>query len=405
MPPSNDENVAPLSPRDLLTGELPAFLSLWERNPTPEAARALLALWAGLQRLEPGVPDPDEERLIAIVSSDTGRLAQLACQGTFFDADGWLGRATDLDRGWDEGEEEQAELEWQTQELFEQLDRAALALWAVEKLAGGGLETSQLAPVHDALGRADKFLVRDPDLFLCRATPVGKVLSAARAGLEEREPGLWQTLLRHRRVEEARDTLETPTDRTALLLSARSTPNSGDRVIRASSVRRTRRWVAWAAAAAAACIPIATLVPWIVLERREVSRLQARLSEVPSWGWIKPDAFPQDISAKDYLARIGDEANEWSSERPETTPKLAERIAEFQLGCTRLLYAEHRPLDNADRNWLREQCHRWAETIQTTRSDLEEGRIDAAKAMAEMDRNVKEIVRALRGRAQATGAG
>jgi hypothetical protein len=182
---------------------------------TPEEARAVLAAWAGLRRLQMGEPDPDEERLKALVNDDGARLARLACEGILFDADAWLGRAAELDRAWDEGEEAE-ELDWQTHQLLEQLDHAALNLWALGRL-GAPEEAGRLTTARKAVARAEGFLAARPDLFLSLASDATAVISAARPGLEDDEPELWETLLKYRRIEEARDELETPPERDALL--------------------------------------------------------------------------------------------------------------------------------------------------------------------------------------------
>jgi hypothetical protein len=216
----------PLSPRELLTSELPAFLALWEQAPTAETARTLLALWAGLRRLERAQPDPDEDRLNLLVRDEAARLVQLAYAAPLLDGADWLRRAEDLDRAWDEGEEDLQELDWQAHELFERLDRASLAAWAVEKLAEPDTDAGRLAAAREALARAEEFLAARSDVFLCLATDAAAVLSSVRPGLEEDEAGLWETLLKHRRIEEARDELEMPPARAALLAAARQNGSS-----------------------------------------------------------------------------------------------------------------------------------------------------------------------------------
>jgi hypothetical protein len=215
------ENERPLTPRELLTGELPALLSLWTSAPGPETARALLAVWAGLQRLVPAGTDPDEGRLELLVNSEITRLAGVACEGMLFDADDWLHRAKILDRGVDAAAEDLEELDWQAHELFERLDRASLAVWAIGMLPRPSLDAGTLAATRAALERADAFLAARPDLFVSLAADVADVLSCARPDLDEQEPELWETLLRHRRVEEAADELEAPPGRGALLAAAR----------------------------------------------------------------------------------------------------------------------------------------------------------------------------------------
>jgi hypothetical protein len=203
----------------LLTSRLPALLGSWERAPSAETAQALLAIWGGLRRLAEEKADPDEERLKVLVRDDAIRLTRLACVKPLFDLDDWLQRAESLDRAWDEGAEEAEELDWQTQGLFERLDRAALMLWAVQELAGPSADAECLAAAR-RLAKAEEFLAERVDLFVCLATDVAAVLSSLRPGLEE-ETQLWETVLKHRRIEEERDELATPPGRAALLASVR----------------------------------------------------------------------------------------------------------------------------------------------------------------------------------------
>ena len=219
--PHDDRTLMPLSPHALLTGQLPAALVLWEQDPTPERAQAILALWAGLRRLRKAEPDPDEERLDVLVRIQSLRLVELACAEPVLDTDDWLRRVSDLDLAWDAGEEDPEELDWQAHELFEALDRAALAAWAVDSLAGRDAAGARLAREREATARAEEFLAMRVDLFICLATDVAAVLSSVRPGLEDDETALWETLLKHRRIEEARDELETPPDQATVLAAVR----------------------------------------------------------------------------------------------------------------------------------------------------------------------------------------
>jgi hypothetical protein len=97
--------------------------------------------------------------------------------------------------------------------LFERLDRAALVVWAADRLSGPAAGGEHLAAARRALAQTEDFLAERADLFLCLAGDVAAVLSNVRAGLEDDEPELWETLLKHRRIEEARDEIERSPDR------------------------------------------------------------------------------------------------------------------------------------------------------------------------------------------------
>jgi len=201
----------PLTPRQLLRGDMPGVLSQWRyahANPVLEqrVARELLALWAGMQRLAIEALDEIEQRLDALVQTETATLARAVLQTPLFDADDWIRRAEKLDRAWEEGEEED-ELDWRAYQLFGDLDGAGLALWALRKLL-----SAEVAPppgtIDEELERARRFLAERVDLFLGLATDVAAVLSDSRRGLEETDFDLWETLLPHRRIEETRDEME-----------------------------------------------------------------------------------------------------------------------------------------------------------------------------------------------------
>src|SRR3954451_4268011 len=96
MTPSRDNLPQPLSPRDLFKGELSGVFSRWQRRPTPEVARDLLAVWAGLQRLQPAEHDPDEDQLNDLMGHEPGKVSETACQKPLLDADRWISRGEEL---------------------------------------------------------------------------------------------------------------------------------------------------------------------------------------------------------------------------------------------------------------------------------------------------------------------
>jgi hypothetical protein len=148
---------------------LPGVLWYWASASTPHAARELLAVWAGLQRLERTSPDPDEDRLNVLVHEEAARLVHAAGEGKIFDLDDWLRRAEELDRAQDTGAEDADELHWQAHDLFERLDRADLALWSLEKLGGPDRNPDRLASTRSALEQADAYPAARTDLFLALA--------------------------------------------------------------------------------------------------------------------------------------------------------------------------------------------------------------------------------------------
>ncbi len=118
-----------------------------------------------------------------------------------------------------------------------------------------------------------------------------------------------------------------------------------------------------------------------------------------AWGWNRPEVLDDSVSADAYLERLADAAEEWFQQHPQDALQLADRMAEFRQGCTRLILAEHRPLSAADRNWLVERCRRWAADLDALRSALEAGG-DVVELRERHDEVVHRLVAALRQRAE-----
>jgi hypothetical protein len=108
---------------------------------------------------------------------------------------------------------------------------------------------------------------------------------------------------------------------------------------------------------------------------------------------MKPNASPSV-----YLHALADAAGDWFSKRPNDAPGLARRINEMRRGCSTLILAEHRPLSDADRDWLRERCRAWAGKFDKSLAELEGGK-DVRKVRAEMDATVNQLIKAIRARA------
>ncbi len=119
-----------------------------------------------------------------------------------------------------------------------------------------------------------------------------------------------------------------------------------------------------------------------------------------AWGWQKPDAFPTNLDRSSYLNRLADEADEWFNKRPDNPAAAAKRILEFRQGCSFLLLADHSSLTPADRDWLKEKCRKWSETLDSTLVSLEKNQ-DTAAAIAAVDAMVRNLSNALREKAAA----
>jgi hypothetical protein len=116
------------------------------------------------------------------------------------------------------------------------------------------------------------------------------------------------------------------------------------------------------------------------------------------WGWSKPGAFPSDVTRKQYLTVLADEAEQWRGKRPDTPRALAQRINEFRQGCSQLILADHKPLAPGDRNWLVDKCHQWANKLDVELTALEKGE-DVLAVRGKVDEMVDKLVKTLRDRA------
>ena len=130
---------------------------------------------------------------------------------------------------------------------------------------------------------------------------------------------------------------------------------------------------------------------------------QANAPVAAGWGWEKPGALQQDVSAAEYLNGLAEAADDWFKKRPATPQALATRIAEFRQGCSTLILAEHRPLAPEDRQWLVEKCRAWAGKLDQHLAAVEAGR-DVLEVRNEADETIRRLITALKTRATEVAA-
>ena len=158
--------------------------------------------------------------------------------------------------------------------------------------------------------------------------------------------------------------------------------------------RRPRRYVQ----VALVCLTMAVCL-LIALNLWNAGR---RAGDAPAWGWAGPGGLPAATDRVAYLEALGDGGQQWFARRPDDPAELAKRIRELRQGCSTLLVADHPPLTDADRRWLKERCAKWADKFDTALADLGSGK-DAAEVRAAVDATVVQLVKALRERAATTG--
>lgn len=122
-----------------------------------------------------------------------------------------------------------------------------------------------------------------------------------------------------------------------------------------------------------------------------------------AWGWAKPGGLAIDESnPKAYLTRLAANAEEWSQHRPSDPAGVGTRIAEFRIGCTRLMHSSYGPLAPADKTWLLDHCRAWAKRLDAHQQALDAG-ADPAAVRAAVDETVREIAATLREKAGQVG--
>ncbi len=119
------------------------------------------------------------------------------------------------------------------------------------------------------------------------------------------------------------------------------------------------------------------------------------------WGWAKPGALPDEVSSTEYLQTLVAAAKQWSKKRPTTTSDVAVRLAQFRQGCTVLILAEHKPLNDTDHKWLVDRCRVWADQLDQHLVTLESGK-DPIIVRGEIDATIDGIVGELQERAALT---
>jgi hypothetical protein len=121
------------------------------------------------------------------------------------------------------------------------------------------------------------------------------------------------------------------------------------------------------------------------------------------WGWAKPGALSENATRQEYLNNLAKEAGEWFNKKPENPPALAQRIAQFRLGCSMLILSPHPALPPEDRTWLVAKCKAWAAKLDEQVVALENG-ADVNTVRGETDGIVRKLMDALTARANASEA-
>jgi hypothetical protein len=175
-------------------------------------------------------------------------------------------------------------------------------------------------------------------------------------------------------------------------LTGDATPAPRVHTPRTTARRHPWRWVAILASASS------LLVAVLIYQRSPEPATSIAASD--HWGWLRPDAFPQQMAPAEYLTQLAQEAEEWFNRRPDDRKALARRIAEFRQGCSTLILAEHCPLSPQDRQWLVRTCRQWASDLNKSLEDVENC-VNPLLVREKVDQSARQIAKQLRDRAQA----
>ncbi|MEM9186732.1 MAG: hypothetical protein AAGB00_09585 [Planctomycetota bacterium] len=103
------------------------------------------------------------------------------------------------------------------------------------------------------------------------------------------------------------------------------------------------------------------------------------------------------LDRRAYLNELAVAAEAWGAKTPTNRLELVRRLGEFRLGCSAILMAEHGPLPESDREWLRTRCRSWASAIDRHLAQAESD-AELEAVLARVDGTVARIAGALRGR-------
>lgn len=215
-PKGSMNNCPPLS--EEIIEEAAELLSFWAviRNDprlAPHTAADLLGVWAHLQRFATGdVAGEIADRLDGLVHEEKDRLATCFLRLSHPALDEAIIR---IDRAWDGLGTWDAcqELESETRDLFDALDRQSLAVYALQQLVsaedGWRPDIEELARKVE---KAERTLLQHAESFYPAASLATAMLEEYRMDLAEVNRALWMTTLKYRRMADLYEEEEVPAD-------------------------------------------------------------------------------------------------------------------------------------------------------------------------------------------------
>lgn len=117
-----------------------------------------------------------------------------------------------------------------------------------------------------------------------------------------------------------------------------------------------------------------------------------------TWGWLAPDAFTGETSREAYMMKVAQGADAWFAKRPTKPEDIRKRTEEFLAGCRRVIAAQHEPLRENDRKWLRMKCRDWYQDIGAELRALDQGSKDTMIVRANIDKIARRMAEVIRSR-------
>jgi hypothetical protein len=209
-------NCPPLS--EEILAEAAELLSFWPaiRNDlrlAPHTAADLLAVWAHLRRFPSAdVAGEIVDRLNRLIHEEKDRLATLFLRlstPALDEAIVKIDRAWDGLKTWDACEE----LERQTRDLFDALDRQSLAVYALLQLVPSeDGRRPDIEELRRKVEKAEQTLLEYAESFYPAASLATAMLEEYRTDLAEADRVLWMTTVKYRRMADLYEEEEAPAD-------------------------------------------------------------------------------------------------------------------------------------------------------------------------------------------------
>lgn len=179
----------------------------------------------------------------------------------------------------------------------------------------------------------------------------------------------------------------------------KDTPGFADLIAVVGDMEASRRKAVWGRRVIAGVWTMAAVLVAVI---GGVAVQRAVALAAPYWGLNQPQALAaleKSPSSSAYLKELAKVAAKGADHWPEEPIPLAQRITEYRLGCTRLLYADKRPLGDKEKEALNSLCRRWSEQLDNILEKLDGQRTPVAEVSAQVDATIKQIVARLQDRA------